>query len=201
MKHIRKIIQDQGGTSVTEFGLIAPTVMIMMLGALDLGHSFYVNTIINGSMQDLARDSSLEGSSQFAQQRIMDEKITEAVKNVSPNATVTVTRRYYKTFTRAAAAKAEDWTDDNANGVCDNNEPYVDQNVNSVWDADGGDDGQGGARDVVIMKINVTYPRMFPMAGLLGWKETVDYTSDSILANQPYGEQSQYSTAVIRNCS
>ncbi len=201
LRKFKKLLVNQDGVSVTEFGLISPVLIVMLLGAFDLGHGYYVKTVIAGKMEDLARDSSLEGAAVTAQQQLMDQKITDAIKNVSPNATVTVTRRFYKTFTKAAAAQAEQWTDTDGDGTCNNNEPYIDENLNDTWDADGGDDGQGGAKDVVLMKVNVTYPRMFPMAGLLGWNNDVVFLSDSILANQPYAAQDQYGTAIQRNCT
>ena len=76
----------------------------------------------------------------------------------------------------------------------------MDANRNGVWDADGGSDGQGGAKDIVIITFKVSYPRLFPLAALLGWSTNVEMQSDSILANQPYGDQTTYGKAVQVNC-
>jgi Flp pilus assembly pilin Flp len=212
MKHkiLRPLLRNEDGTSVVEFGLICIPLIIMLMGTLDAGHAYYVKTVLSGELNKLARNSSLEGASVTAQQNIIDERMRATVKIVAPNSTVSVTRRYYKTFSKAAAALAEAWTDNDPdgpsgpllpNGTCDAGEPYIDANVNSTWDADGGDNGQGGAKDVVIINVNVSYKRLFPMQSLIGLSDDVVLLSDSILANQPFGNQNTYTTAVTRNCA
>jgi Flp pilus assembly pilin Flp len=199
---IKRFWRDQGGTSVMEFGLIAPVAVMMMLGTMDVGHTYYVRSVLDGAMQNAARDSSLEGAVTEAQQTVIDKRIIDSVRAISPNAKVKPTRRYYKTFSEAAAAKAEEFTDteDDLDGICNNNEPYVDANNNGEFDEDGGDSGQGGAQDVVIIKVRVTFPRLFPMAALIGLPNDVTIDSNSILANQPYGNQAEYGTATTGNC-
>jgi Flp pilus assembly pilin Flp len=209
-KIIRSLVRDEGGTSIVEFGLICIPLIILLMGTLDAGHAYYVRTVLSGELNKLARTSSLEGASVTTQQNIIDDRMRATVKIIAPNSTVAVSRRYYKTFSKAAAAQAESWTDNDPdgpsgpllpNGTCDNGEPYIDANVNSTWDADGGDGGQGGAKDVVIIKVDVTYKRLFPMQSLIGLSDDVVLVSDSILANQPFGNQNTYTTAVTRNCA
>jgi Flp pilus assembly protein TadG len=209
-KFFRSLIREENGTSVVEFGLIAIPLTIMMMGTMDAGHAYYVKAVLSGELNKLARSSSLEGASVTAQQTIIDDRMKATIKLIAPNSTINISRRYYKTFSKAAAATAESWTDNDPdgpsgplqpNGICDNGEPYVDANVNSNWDDDGGDGGQGGAKDVVIIKVNVSYKRLFPMQNLTGLGDDVVLFSDSILANQPFGNQNGYTTAVTRNCS
>lgn len=183
-----------------EFGLISPVVMIMLLGTLDAGHTLYVRSVVDGAMQKVARNSALEGGAVVAQQRFLDQTVRELVKTAVSTATVTTTRRYYKTFSSASEARQETFTDTNGNMRCDAGEPYQDANNNLTWDRDGANDGQGGAKDVVIITVNVSYPRLFPMAGLIGMSNTVAISANTVLANQPYGEQDQYGAAVARNC-
>ena len=194
---------QEKGTSVMEFGLIAPVAVLMMLGTMDAGHSYYVRSVLDGAMQEVARDSSLEGASTSAQQVAIDKKIKDIVSVVAPSATVLPSRRYYKTFSAAATAQAEDFTDtsDDLDGLCNNDEPFVDANRNGVWDPDGGDSGQGGAQDVVIIKATVSFKRLFPLGALLGLPSDVKIDSNSILANQPYGTQTQYGPALTGACT
>ncbi len=65
---------------------------------------------------------------------------------------------------------------------------------------DGGDEGQGGAQDVVVIKVRVQFPRLFPVAALIGLPNDVTIDSNSILANQPYGTQSEYGPAATVAC-
>lgn len=200
-KTFHALIKAEAGTSVAEFGLIAPVVATMLLGSMDAGHTLYVRTVLEGSIQDLSRDSALEDGGILAKQELVDAHIRDQIKTLNKDATVTIKRRYYRNFTNAAEAEAEDFTDTNNDGECNNGEPYVDANLNDVWDSDGGDAGQGGAKDVSIVTVSVSYDRLFPMAALVGMTEQVTVTANTVLANQPYGDQEQYGTAQTRNCN
>ena len=199
---ITYLLRRDDGASVMEFGLIAPVAMMMVLGTMDIGHSYYVRATLDGAMQDAARSSSLEGATTITAQELVDLRVEEAVLTLAPNANITSIRRYYKSFSEAAAAQAETVIEPiiGANFRCDPGESFMDKNRNGVWDADGGTDGQGGAQDIVIIKFKVSYPRLFPMAKLLGLPENVEMESNSILANQPYGEQTSFGPPVQTNC-
>lgn len=194
--------RNQDGASIMEFGLIAPVVMVMMLGTLDIGHSYYVRATLDGAMQNAARSSSLEGSATLTAQELVDLRVKDSILTLAPDATITATRRYYKTFSDAALARAETVIEPTvgADLQCDPGESFMDANDNGVWDADGGTDGQGGAKDIVIIKFRVSYPRLFPLAPMLGWPANVELESNSILANQPYGEQTSFGPPVQTNC-
>ncbi|MEQ1539081.1 MAG: TadE family protein [Sphingorhabdus sp.] len=196
-----KMIGDETGVSVTEFGLIAPVVATMLLGTMNVGHSLYMRTVLDGAIQDIARDSSLEDGGVLAKQEIIDDRITTQVKRLNKSANVNIRRRYYRNFTNANDATAEDFTDTNEDGTCNSNEPYVDANLNGTWDDDGGDAGQGGAQDVSIVTVTVSYKRPFPMAGLIGLSNDVTVAASTVLANQPYGDQAVYGEAITGNCN
>jgi Flp pilus assembly pilin Flp len=198
---MKRFWKNQDGVSVTEFGLIAPPLLMMLLGTFDVGHSYYVRAVLNGALYEAARESSLEGASSVNAREQIDKKLIRTIQGLVASADVVPVRRYYKTFSEAANAKAETIiVDYNNNGLCDIDENYVDANLNNKWDADGGNDGQGGAKDVVIIKVTVKYQRLFPVGSLLGFGDNVTIVSDSILANQPYGLQQKYTTAQNRPC-
>lgn len=202
MDMLKEWNRNQDGASIMEFGLIAPVVMIMMLGTLDIGHSYYVRATLDGAMQNAARSSSLEGSATLTAQELVDLRVKDSILTLAPDATIISTRRYYKTFSDAALARAETVIEPTvgADLQCDPGESFMDANENGVWDADGGTNGQGGAKDIVIIKFKVSYPRLFPMASLLGLPANVELESNSILANQPYGEQTSFGPPVQTNC-
>jgi Flp pilus assembly pilin Flp len=200
-KAVVAFAKNEAGISITEFGLIAPVVATMMLGTMDLGHTLYMRTVLDGAIQDIARDSSLEDGGILAKQEIINARITQQIKRLNKDATVTIKRRYYRNFTNAYNAEEEEYTDTNNDGECNNGEPYVDANLNDTWDSDGGDAGQGGAKDVSIVTVTVSYARLFPMASLAGLPENVTVAANTVLANQPYGDQAQYGQAQTRNCN
>ncbi|OQW47091.1 MAG: hypothetical protein A4S16_09735 [Proteobacteria bacterium SG_bin6] len=185
-----------------EFGLIAPAFVLMLLGAFDLGHDLYMRAVLQGILQKAARDSTLESAQDAGAAASIDTKVRNQVQALAVDATVNFSRRYYRTFSQAAAARAESWTDTDGDGRCDNGEPYTDANNNSVWDADGGDSGQGGAKDKVVYTATVRYAPLIPMWRLFGLSngDAKVLTATTVLANQPYGDQGSYGAPVVRNC-
>ncbi|RVT43121.1 TadE/TadG family type IV pilus assembly protein [Sphingobium algorifonticola] len=195
------ILRDERGLSAVEFALISPVFLSLLLGGADMAHSLYMNSVLEGILQKAGRDASLETGTETARQAQIDALVTARVKELARAANVTVTRRYFKDFTKAAQAVGETFFDGNANGVCDAGEAYQDTNNNNVRDADGGDSGQGGAKDTVIYTADISYPRLFPMYKMVGLPATVNMRATTVLANQPYGEQAQYGAPTTRNCT
>ncbi|WEK01087.1 MAG: pilus assembly protein [Candidatus Sphingomonas phytovorans] len=199
-RRIRGIYADRRGATVVEFAIVAPVISLLLLGAFDTAHSLYMRSVLQGVVQKVARDSALEAGTVTAQQTVLDNKVRASVKAIANNADITITRRYYRTFSAAAAAQAETWTDTNGNGTCDAGEPYQDANNNTYWDGDGGDGGQGGAKDKTVYTVAMTYPRYFPLYRIIGGSNTTNITASTVLANQPYGDQGSYGPPTVRNC-
>lgn len=197
---IARLRAETRGATVVEFGFVAPVLCLALVGAFDVAHTLYIRAVLQGIVQKVGRDSALEGNDDASIQTALDNKVKAQASALVNNATITITRRYYKTFTKAAAAQAETWTDTNANGRCDANEPYEDANGNGVWDSDGADAGQGGAKDAVVYTVAMTYNRMFPLYQLLKLPSTTKVTAATILKNQPYDDQTEYGAAAVRNC-
>lgn len=204
---LHRIRRDERAATLIEFAFVAPVLCILLLGAFDVGHTLYMTSVLQGVVQKAARDSGLETSTETSTQTTIDQHIRESVLELNKDATVTITRRFYRTFEKAAAAQAETFVDTPApsefhDGVCNNNESYEDANNNGVWDADGGDAGQGGAKDRVVYTTNVSYPRLLPLHGFIpALSDTVRIRAVTVLENQPYSEQSQYSAPTVRNCA
>ena len=191
-----------------EFGLILTPFCVLMLGAFDVGHTLYMQAVLQGVVQKAARDGSLEDSagSGTSRQTVIDNIVKEQVLNLNKTAGVAFSRRFYRTFSDAARKQPETFTDSNGNGTCDGpnggtpGESYVDANNNGVWDKDGGDEGQGNARDNVIYTVTVTYPRLFPIDRFIGGNGTTRIVATTVLANQPYGSQGSYGAPTVRQC-
>ncbi|WCM28729.1 tight adherence protein TadE [Sphingomonas sp. QA11] len=175
-------------------------MLILLLGAFDTAHSLYMRSVLQGVVQKVARDSALESGTEEEQQELLDNKVKASVRAIANNAAITITRRYYRTFSQASAARAEAWTDTNGNGTCDAGEPYQDANNNTYWDSDGGDSGQGGAKDKTVYTVAMSYPRYFPLYRVIGGSNTTKITASTVLANQPYGDQGSYGPPTVRNC-
>ncbi|MEG3178490.1 TadE/TadG family type IV pilus assembly protein [Sphingomonas sp. RB3P16] len=197
----RRLRDDNRGATVIEFAIVAPVLCLLLVAGFDTAHTLYARAALQGVIQKTARDASLETGTSATAATALDNKVRAQVSALANNATITFTRRYYRTFSLAAAATAESYTDTNGNHTCDAGEPYIDANNNTVWDSDGGDSGQGGAKDRTLYTVKVSYPRMFPLWKFIGVASTTTLTAKTILQNQPYSDQNSYAAATQRNCS
>ena len=196
-----RLVKDRRGATVVEFALVAPVLAVLLMGAFDVGHGLYVNAALQGIVQKTARDSALEGGTSAATAAALDKQVSDQVRALASNAQVTISRRFYRNYAAVAAKKAENFTDTNKNGTCDKGEPYEDANLNGIWDRDGGNAGQGGAKDATVYTATVTYTRLFPFWRLVGGSPTARVSATTVLRNQPYGDQGNYGAAVVRNCT
>jgi Flp pilus assembly protein TadG len=197
----RRLRRDARGATIVEFAMVAPVMCLLLLGAFDVSHTLYMRGVLQGIVQKTARDATIETTNSAVTTQTLDDRVRAQVAAMYNSADVDISRRFYRTFAEAAAARAEKYTDTNTNGICDNNEPYEDANGNSVWDADGGNEGQGGAKDATLYTVTVTYPDLMPVSKLIGGTGTTKVVAETILRNQPYGDQGTYGATVLRNCT
>ena len=193
MRSIHHLACDDRGSPAVEFALVMPMALLMMLGLGDLGYQAYLESVLTGTVQKVARDSTIQGNA--TQTSTLDQKVIDAVKQIAPQATFVSSRKNYDNY---GAVKAEPYTDTNHNGVHDAGECYSDVNGNKVWDSDPGSSGQGGASDVTVYKMTMTYPRMFP-AWLVGWPANASISATTYLKNQPYATQTTTTVGSVCN--
>lgn len=195
LKPAAALRRDERGATAVEFAAIAPALLMVLLGLMDLSYNLYTASILEGAIQDAGRDGTLEGAE--ARGLAIDNSMREAIADIVPGATVSFDRRAYFDF--SDIARPEDFTDVDGNGLCDDGEPFEDVNGNGIWDRDRGRADMGSARDAVLYTVTVSYPRAFPVMGLLGFDETVTAEARTVLRNQPYGNQDR--TVEVRNCA
>jgi Flp pilus assembly protein TadG len=200
-RRCRALIDDRRGATIVEFAIVAPVMCLVLLGGFDVGHTLYMRATLQGALQKAARDSALESGAAEEQQAKLDAKIIKQARLLAKDADVTITRRYFRTFENAAAAKAEIWTEVNGNGRCDAGEPFQDANHNGKWDADGGNGGQGGAKDATLYTVTVSYPEMFPLRNIIGGSDRTKVKASAVLRNQPYADQGTYGSATEGHCA
>lgn len=196
----KRLCRDERGATIIEFAMVAPVMCMMLMAGFDISHTLYTRSTLQGVVQKTARDATLEEGGDSDTQAALDAKVTAQVKAMHNNADIVITRRFYRTFAEAAAQRAETFTDTNSNGKCDAGEPYQDENNNSVWDVDGGNAGQGGAKDATLYTVKVSYQRIMPIWKIIGGSNTAVVTASTILKNQPFGDQGSYAAPTVRNC-
>ncbi|MDN3645369.1 pilus assembly protein [Pontixanthobacter aestiaquae] len=183
---LRMILRDERGTTVMEFGLMVTVFMTLLLGLFDLGQLAYTNAILRGAAQDAARSASLETADTAA----ADAAVTDIVRTVAPDATVTSSRVSYFDF--EDIERPEAWDDADNSGLCDDGEAYSDENANGRWDQDIGVSGNGGAGDVVIYTVTVTYSPLFPNPFMPGGTTARQVSASAVKKNQPFADQANY---------
>lgn len=184
---------DRHGATVIEFAILAPVLILLLMGIGDLLYRPYVQAILEGAVQKAGRDSTLENNA--TDQSAIDDEVKAAVGMIAKNATFTASRENYAAF---ALIKPEPIYDSNGNGVLDRQECFDDINGNGVHDDNPARTGQGGADDVTRYTMRVVYPRPFPVMALLGWSPTQEIEASTLLKNQPYKRQT--TMAVQRVC-
>lgn len=137
-----KVVQDQRGATVIEFAIVAPVLLLLIFGLLELSYRFYLQAVLQGAVQKAARDSTIEGGG--ANINAIDAKVTALMSNVSTQATFKSTRFTFYDFDEVGPP--EPFTDTNGNGQYDPGECFSDTNGNGYWE---GKPGQGGADDIV----------------------------------------------------
>jgi hypothetical protein len=184
------------GATIIEFAIIAPVFLLLTLGGLELAHTMYVRSVLIGQLQKASRDISLEDATSATRQDAIETSVEDAVKNAIPTATVKFDYKSYHDYGNAEDP-SEEYNDANHSGVCDKGEAFVDGNRNGRWDADGGTDGRGGAKDVVLLTATVSYPRL-PLAALIGNNSPMVLTAKTLLRNQPNDQQADLPTGTCK---
>lgn len=192
---LRRCLRDRRGVTIVEFAVVAPALCLLMIGLGDLLYQVYVKELLTGSVQKAARDSAIQGGAQ--QTAAIDAKVLAMMGSImkAPTAscatpaapgTYCSTRLSYASF---SAVGPEPFDDNNGNNQRDAGECYTDVNGNGQWDAEPGATGQGGANDVTLYTMRITYPRLFPVARMIGASPNQTVTVQTLLKNQPYATQ------------
>lgn len=196
IRPLRQLAPEERGIAVTEFGLIAPVFLMLMIGLYDISHMAYARSVFAGAVERAAREAALEsGDPDDA-----DAMVKELILPILPGVELETSRFSYFDF--ADIDRPEPFTDANGNDTCDDGEAYVDQNNNNTWEADVGVSGNGGANDVIVYTVTATYEPIFKIPFLPeAWNERT-LTASAVRKNQPFGDQAARANATTaRTCT
>lgn len=188
------LVRNNAGSTIIEFAIVAPVFITLLLMCFDIGQMAYANALLRGVVQDAARSAALEtGDTEVA-----DEQVEKAMSAVLPGSTVITSRVSYYDFDDIG--RSEIWADENGNGTCDNGESYVDENRNGSWNSEIGLSGNGGASDVVVYDVNVSYEPLFKLPNFWNKQSTRDswgtreLNAKAVRKNQPFAKQIEVGT-------
>jgi Flp pilus assembly protein TadG len=191
---IRHLAGDAGGSTLPEFAIILPSLLMLLFGIFDIGQEIYVKSVLQGALQDAGRGAGLEsGPDQTA---AIDAYVRAQLEPVAiSDPTYKIERANYQTF--SDVGRPENFVDANDNDIYDGGECFTDENANGLWDEDVGKTGLGGANDVVRFKVTVTYDRIFPLWKLIGASPQTSLTAATVLRSQPYGGQAARTKTLV----
>lgn len=170
LSELRLIRPDQRGSTIIEFAMLAPVMILLICGGIEYGHLYLGNMNLEGVTNEAARTAIASQERSIADRdAAVRTRIQEAMAGypLQEGKQLEIQIKSYEDF--AAAGTPEPFTDVNTNGRYDPpaslspefaGEPFIDKNSNGSWDATSfKDETVGGTGEVV--SYTVTYPAAF----------------------------------------
>lgn len=189
---LQRFRREQRGVAAVEFALIAPVVVLMVVGTIEIAHMLTVQVSLDGAVAEAARAAAVRlEQSEDTRDTAMREYVTRRMSAfpIANGQSVTIATTVYRTF---GSSYPEGFTDSNGNGRYDGptpstpGEPFDDRNKNGVRDLASSITGKmGGPGDVV------SYTAQFPAALYFDYFSTITgangftLKATTVLRNEP----------------
>lgn len=183
---LARMARDEQGATIAEFALVAPMLMTMIVGIIEVAIIVFVSMLLEGSVREAGRYGITgyvyEGSDRITVIRQIIEQNTAGLVDMEKVKISTLT---YPSFT--AIGKPEPLSDTNGNGQHDPGEAFNDVNGNGKWDSDMGVASAGGPGDIVLYTITYDWPLITAFLGdLLGRAGTITLRASYAVRNEPW---------------
>ena len=182
---LRSLRREDSGVTILEFAMVAPVMLLLLLGFFDLGYRAYASSVLQGALHDAARMATVGGYSMTQ----IDTRVKTRLSNFATRSVTTTEAASYYQFSGVSQPEliVGDTTPLNTYNAGD---CFEDQNGNNSYDTDRARSGTGGSDDIVRYRVSITFPRVFPLGILLGWSNSQTLSSETVLRNQPYAGRS-----------
>ena len=193
----RAFLQDSMGATAVELALIAPVLILFLIGVIELSVAMFINTVVEGSLKDASR-LGLTGQIQkgSSNTQALVDMLNEASLGLLDLTTDDVSILVYENF--AQVGQGEEYTDLDGNGewtpgpythsdgtVYPDGEPWIEVNGNGVYDADFGVAGMGAQGDIVLY--TVTYSWNFLSGQLIPILDgLIPMRASIVIRNEPF---------------
>ncbi len=180
--------RETGGNTIAEYGLVAPFLILAVIGAIEVGTVLLTGALMEGAIRDAAR-YGVTGQDLATRTQKIEEIIgarTAGLVNISVAA---ISTKIYNSFD--VIGLAEPYTDDSpANGEYDEGEIYDDVNNNMVWDTDQGTPGAGDPGEIVLYSVDYEVPLFTGsfLAHLFGHDGKITLTTHVAVQNEPFDD-------------
>ena len=161
-RRVRGATLGQNGAAMVEFAFVAPLFIGLLCAIMEFSGIMFVQAILEGS----AREASRYGLTGFTSGGVSrEDQILSIVEDntygIIDMDELQIDTLVYENF--GDIGQPEPFTDENGNGVWDNDEPYTDINGNGTWDPDMGAAGLGGPGAVVVYRMAYDWDIMIPL--------------------------------------
>jgi hypothetical protein len=187
------LLRDKRGVSAVEFAMLAPVLLMLICGTIDLGYVYMAQSSLTGAVARAARASvAKQEETQTARDTAMRAAITNTMSDYQPvpGGEVAIESRVYDDFD---GARPEPYQDTVANGRYDPpsgtfpGEPFTDRNGNGVRDLEtrykDGTTGETG--DVVRYTATYTVQHLFGFISAWNGEPGVHLSATSVVRNEP----------------
>lgn len=154
LRRLKGLPENRDGIAITEFAFVAPVFMMMLMGIFDIGYSMYIQSALQGAVQEGARRASLENTLWTDIENRVNAQVRQVIPSGDPTTVISFTldRTAYGEYSDVAVPEIfedkqrggtmngtydppEPYTDSNGNGRWDTGEPFTDTNGNGRWEA------------------------------------------------------------------
>jgi len=181
LRRLRGIPDDSRGATIVEFSILIGPLLLLIMGALDIGYQLYATAVLQGTVNEAARRASLEGATQTA----IDTFVKARLSSIAPASDISTIAKSYREFSGIGNPE-KIMTDTPPLGTINSGDCWIDANKNGLYDTMQGSTGLGGAEDIVNYSVTLNYTRITPVWKWLGWGSGVVLNRSTTLQNEPY---------------
>lgn len=180
-----RLARSREGASATEFAILAPAFLALVVGLVEVTGVFLANGLLEGAVREASRYGITMRCGE-TRSTVIRQIIADNTYGLIDMSSATIDTKVYPNF--GAIGQPEPYTDTNRNGQYDGGEPFTDVNGNGAWDSDQGRAGEGAAGEVVQYSVRYNWPLFSPfLAPVLGSGGIVPLRATVAVRNEPPG--------------
>ena len=180
------LVCDNKGIAAIEFAMLAPVLMILMIGSLETGMILLAQSVMESAIFDASR-TSRTGYTEAGLSRdaTIVAKLNQRAGVLLNTASINLNSATYGQFDQIG--QPEPFIDANGNGARDIGENYTDVNLNGQYDTDMGGIGNGSASQIVVYTATYPWKLITPlMSQFIGTNGTYTIAARAVIQNDPF---------------
>ncbi len=188
IRFLKRLCDRDDGSPATEFAFVAPIMVLMVIGTIELGLIMFVTILMESGLRDAARYgiTGNEFGGLNRMERIV-KIIADRTMGLVDISQADLQVLIYPAFDQIG--NGEVFVDGNGNGTYDAGETFTEANGNGLWDADIGQAGAGASGQVVLYRIDYDWSLMTPFAGqFIGNNGKFTLGASIAVRNEPWNQ-------------